>query len=274
MKCQVETTAAPGTVLVERRRMPATQSPRHPDFVVVVLQPLAERWLAGESEHVLSVELYNTIHTWALAFTGSLYAGLPTHADRNEVLSQVLGLTWDACRRVDWTRYPAWPAYLETKVSKARIEAARCDDWLSRRERVRRRHFQSELARQEQHEQRSLTDDERTAVASAVAPNSTRVDWAKALLNARHPSTVADVPDVVDESTVEDQVERHEIGDIRVRCLTTWLSMLAGQNESLAAELTRWADQNESGDRDLPARLAHRLEPYTGQLLAMLGEAA
>ncbi len=274
MECQVEKEVEPGAVAVERRRMPATQSPRHPDFVAVVLEPLAERWLAGESEHILSVELYNTIHTWALAFTGSLYAGLPAHADRNEVLSQVLGLTWDACRRVDWTRYPAWPAYLETKVSKARIEAARCDDWLSRRERVRRRRFQSELARQEQLEQRSLTDDERTAVASAVAPNSTRVDWAKALLNSRHPSSVADVPDVVDESTVEDQVERHEIGDIRVRCLTTWLSMLADQNEGLAAELARWADQNASGDRDLPARLAHRLEPYTGQLLAMLGEAA
>ena len=274
MKCQDETAVAPGTVVPERRRMPATQSPRHPDFIAVVLEPLAKRWLAGESEHNLSVDLYNTIHPWALAFTGSLYSGLPAHADRNEVLSQVLGLTWDACRRVDWTRYPAWPTYLETKVSKARIEAARCDDWLSRRERVRRRHFQSELARQEQLGQRSLTDDERTAVASAVAPSSSRVDWAKALLNSRHPSTVADVPDIIGESTVEDQVEHNELGGIRMRCLTEWLSMLADQNEDLAAELARWAEQNELGDRELPARLAHRLEPYTPQLLAMLGEAA
>jgi hypothetical protein len=277
MKRQVEPAVVAKAVSTERRRMPSTQSPRHPDFITVVLEPLANRWLAGESEHVLSVDLYNTIHPWALAFTGSLYRGLPAHADRNEVLSQVLGLTWDACRRVDWTRYPAWPTYLETKVSKARIEAARGDDWLSRRERVRRRNFQSELARHEQLEQRSLTNDERTAVASAVAPNSTRVDWAKALLNSRHPSTVADVPDVVDVvdvPTVEDQVERHELGDIRVRCLTQWLSMLTDQNENLAGELSRWADLNESSERELPARLAHRLEPYTPQLLAMLGEAA
>ena len=277
MRCQIEAASTEGRtapVFQERRRMPATQSPRHPDFVGVVLEPLARRWRAGESEHDLAVALYNSIHPWALAFTGSLYSGLPAHADRNEVLSQVLGLTWDACRRVDWSRYPAWPSYLETKVSKARIEAARCDDWLSRRERVRRRHFQSEVSRQEQLEKRSLTDDERFVVANAVAPSSTRVDWAKALLNARHPSTVADVPDVLDESTVEDQVERHELDGIRVRCLTQWLTMLADQNENLAADLTRWAELNELGDRELPARLAHRLEPYTSQLLAMLGEAA
>jgi hypothetical protein len=263
-----------GPVFHERRRMPATQSPRHPDFVAVVLEPLATRWLAGESDHDLSVELYNSIHPWALAFAGSLYRGLPAHADRNEVLSQVLRLTWDACRRVDWSRYPAWPAYLESKVSRARIEAARSDDWLSRRERVRRRHFQEEVAEREQLAQRSLTGNERQAVASIVAPSSTRVDWTKTLLDSRHPSTVADVPDVLDEATIEEQVERHELGGIRVRCVTEWLTMLARENEALAGELTRWSELNDSDSRELPARLAHRLEPYTPQLLALLGEAA
>lgn len=259
---------------VERRRMPATQSPRHPDFVAVVLEPLAERWHAGESEHDLSVELYNSIHPWALGFAGSLSRGLPAHADRNEVLSQVLRLTWDACRRVDWDRYAAWPAFLETKVKRARIEAARCDDWLSRRERVRRRTFQGEVARREQAEQRSLSSVERQAVACQVAPSSTRVDWAKTVLNSRHPSTVADVPDIVDDSTLEEQVERREIGDIRTRCLTEWLAMLAVENARLAADLANWAELNDSDNRELPARLAHRLEPYTSMLLAMLGEAA
>ena len=263
-----------GPVFRERRRMPASQSPRHPDFVSVVLEPLALRHLAGESAHDLSVELYNSIHPWALAFAGSLYAGLPAHADRNEVLSQVLRLTWEACRRVDWTRYAAWPTYLETRVSRARIEAARCDDWLSRRERVRRRRFQSELARREQVEQRSLTGSERQNVAGEVAPSSTRVDWTKTLLDSRHPSTVADVPDTIDEITVEEQVERRELGGIRIRCLTEWLTMLARENEPLAAELARWSELNQNSDRQLPARLAHRLEPYTPVLLAMLGEAA
>ena len=263
-----------GPAFRERRRTPATQSPRHPDFTAVVLEPLARRRLAGESEGDLSVELYNSIHPWALAFAGSLYAGLPAHADRNEVLSQVLRLTWEACRRVDWTRYAAWPTYLESKVSRARIEAARCDDWLSRRERVRRRRFQSELARREQIEQRSLTASERQDVASAVAPCSTRVDWTKTLLDSRHPSTVADVPDTVDDITVEDQVERRELGGIRIQCLTEWMKLLARENKPLATELARWSELNQNTDRELPARLAHRLEPYTPALLAMLGEAA
>ncbi len=112
-------------------------------------------------------------------------------------------------------------------------------------------------------EQRSLTGSERQDVACAVAPSSTRVDWTKTLLDSRHPSTVADVPDTVDEITIEDQVERRELGGIRIRCLTEWLKMLARENEPLAIELARWSELNQNSDRELPARLAHRLEPYT-----------
>jgi hypothetical protein len=235
---------------------------------------MAERWRAGESERDLADELYAQLHPWALAFAGSLSAGLPAHADRNEVLSQVLRLTWDACRRIDWERYAAWPAFLESKVRRARIEAARNDDWLSRRERVRRRRFQGEVARREQVAQRALTDQEKADVAGAVAPSSTRVDWAKSLIASRHPSTVADVPDAIEETSLEDQVAEHELADIRAHCMVEWLKMLAEENESLADELRRWSMSGESAGRGLPARLARRLEPYTPALLAMLGEAA
>jgi hypothetical protein len=263
-----------------RRHCPvATPSPRHPSFTEFILEPLALRHLAGEPDRTLSIELYNVVHPWSVSFASAQSAGLPAHADRNEVLSQVLRLTWEACVRIDWTRYAAWPTFLETKIGRARIEAARCDDWLSRRERVRRRRFQGELARREQVEQRSLTDGERQAVAVAVAPSSSRVDWAKTLLDSRHPSTVAEVPDTIhgtsdDAITVEDQVEGRELGGIRVRCLAKWLTIVAAQNQALATDLSRWSELNESADRDLPARLAHRLEPYTPLLLAMLGDAA
>ncbi len=268
-------------VFVDRRRRgpgPAP-SPRHPSFTAEVLEPLAVRHNAGEADDVLSLDLFNLVHPWALRFAAAQSANLPAHADRNEVLSQVLRLTWEACQRIDWTRYGAWPTFLESKISRARIEAARCDDWLSRRERVRRRRFQGELARREQVEQRSLTDGERHDVATAVAPSSTRVDWADTLLHSRHPSTVAQVPDFEqgssdDTLTVEDQVEGRELGGIRHRCLNEWLTIVATQNEALATDLSRWSEQNESADRDLPARLAHRLEPYTRLLLTMLGDAA
>ena len=275
MRCLV------GLALVDRRQRGSAEapSPRHPSFTAEILEPLARRHAAGETDRALSNELYNLVHPWALSFAAAQSAGLPAHADRNEVLSQVLRLTWDACLRIDWTRAGAWPTFLEAKISRARIEAARCDDWLSRRERVRRRRYQGELARREQVEQRSLTDGERHEVANNVAPSSTRVDWAKTLTDSRHPSTVPEVPDLVqgstdDAITVEDQVERRELGGIRSRCLTEWLVIVAAQNETLATDLSRWSELSESADRDLPVRLAHRLEPYTPLLLAMLGDAA
>ena len=79
MQCGVERRG------VERRRMPSTQSPRHPDFVAVVLEPFARRRADGESDRELSLALYNSIHPWALAFGGAQWARLPAHADRNEV---------------------------------------------------------------------------------------------------------------------------------------------------------------------------------------------
>ena len=200
-----------GHVFVDRRR-------RRPGPIATVtrlhrggLEPLPSE-NSGRSGRRLSLDLYNLVHPWALRFAAAQSANLPAHADRNEVLSQVLRLTWEACQRIDWTRYEAWPTFLETKISRARIEAARCDDWLSRRERMRRRRFQGELARREQVEQRSLTDGERHDVANIVAPSSTRVNWADTLLQSRHPSTVAEVPDFAhgssgDGQTVEDQVE-------------------------------------------------------------------
>ena len=254
-------------------------SPRHPDFTLHVLAPLSERHVAGEPGRALSIELFATVHPWATSFAASQSTGLPAHADRNEVLSQVLRLTWETCLRIDWSRYAAWPAFLDSKVSHAPTEAARCDDWLSRRERVRRRRFQAEIARVEQREQRTLSSAERKDLAAMVAPTSSRTDWAKSLLQARHPSTVADVPDPVrptsDESiTTEDQVEGRELGGIRTCCLRKWLAIVAADNQGLAADLSRWAELDDSSQGDLPSRLAHRVEPYTPLLLAMLGDAA
>lgn len=249
-------------------------SPRHPGFVESVLEPMAERYSSGESARELSAELYDLLHPWAMALAGSQSLGLPAHADRNEVLSQVLGITWDACLRIDWTRCHAWPAFLESKVGRARIEAARSDDWLSRGERVRRRRFQSEVARQEQIAGRPLRPTERHDVASAVAPSSSRVDWAKVLLASRHPSSVGDVPETTGDGTVEDQVEASEMADIRGRCIRKWLAIVGDQNQGLAADLQQWTTSNEAASRELPARLAHRIQPYTPLLLAMLGEAA
>ena len=235
--------------------------------------------MAGEPGRDLSIELYNLVHPWALSFAAAQSAGLPAHADRNEVLSQVLRLTWDACLRIDWDRYAAWPTFLESKISRARIEAARCDDWLSRRERVRRRRFQGELrVRSRSSNARSpMANDLPWPAPSHPAPRVSigRRPCSSLVTRPRLPRCRTRCRDQRDEAlTIEDQVEGRELGGIRLRCLTAWLTIVATQNQALATDLSRWSELNESADRDLPARLAHRLEPYTPLLLAMLGDAA
>lgn len=251
-----------------------TMSPRHPRFFEAVLRPLADRHSNGAPGCDLAVELYNTIHPWVLSEARVRSIGLPPHADRDELLSQIVRLSWEACQRIDWDRVEAWQSFLESKVSRARAEAARSDDWLSRRERVRRKTFQTEVAHREQLQGRGLSSVERHAVACAVAPSSERVDWTSAVLADRHPSTVAEVPDTFTSHALEDQVEAKAIGDIRGRCLADWLQLVATKNVQLADELSQWSATHESTERALPARLAYKVEPYTPMLLAMLADAA
>jgi hypothetical protein len=265
--------ATPSLATQRTRRGRGVMSPRHPEFVVTILRPLAARFFAGEAQRELAVELYETIHHWASGQARAQCGGLPAHADRSEVVSQVLRLAWESCLRIDWTRYESWPALLERKVAHGRIEAARSEDWLSRRERVYRRRFQRELAVREQQHGRPLTPVEREDCASAVAPSSSRVDWAKALLAARHPSTVGEVPETIDGVDVDEEVELRMLSEIRARRLQEWLAVLAVQDQRLADDLQQWSASGESSDRGLPSRLARRVEPYAPLLLGMLAEA-
>ena len=256
------------------RRLPAAMSPRHQDFAEVTLRPLAARFFAGEAPRDLAGELYETIHGWAKGQARAQCAGLPAHADRGEVVSQVLRLAWEACVRIDWTRYESWPALLERKVAHGRVEAARAEDWLSRRERVYRRRFQREVAQREQQSCRPLTETERAEAAAAIAPESSRVDWAKALLAARHPSTVGEVPETIGGIDLDEEVEGRMLGELRARRLGEWLAVLDAQDSRLADDLRAWSRTSESPERTLPNRLARRVEPYAPLLLGMLAEAA
>jgi hypothetical protein len=236
-----------------------------------VLTPLAERARCGEDGRRLAEELYERhVHRWALAQASSQAAGLPVHADRNEVLSQVLRLAWEACLKIDWERVESWPALLEGKVTLARVEAARAEDWLSRRERVYRRRYQRAVADLEQSSGRPLSHAERLEVAGTVAPASNRVDWARELVEAKHPSTVAELPESPAHSDLADEVEERFMRGERARRLEEWLAALASEDERLAEDLGRWRDSGDDQARDLPARLARRVEPYTPLLVGLL----
>jgi hypothetical protein len=245
--------------------------PRHPRFVEDVLSPLAQRARAGEDGRRLAEELYERhVHRWAMAQANSQAVGLPVHADRNEVLSQVLRLAWEACLKIDWDRVESWPALLDGKVTHARIEAARAEDWLSRRERVYRRRYQRAVAELEQSAGRPLNHAERLEVATAVAPASNRVDWARELVEAKHPSTVAEMPEGPARLDVADEVEERFMQGERARRLEEWLAALASEDQRLADDIVRWRDSGDDQARDLPARLARRVEPYAPLLVGLL----
>jgi hypothetical protein len=250
------------------RRHPA---PNHRTFVDAVLRPLAARAAAGEDERALAEELYErSVHHWAVARARALAYGLPAHADAGEVTSQVLRAAWDACLRIDWSRVGSWPTLLERKVAHARIEAARAEDWLSRRERVYRRRYQSACASLEQATGRTLSHTERLEVATTVAPQSNRVEWARELVAGKHPSTVAELPDVIGGPDVATEVERQLLSTERSACLRQWLDGLARQEPALAQEVRDWVDAATYADRPVPAHLARRLLPFAGGLVALV----
>ena len=72
---------------------------------------------------------------WARHHAAGAARHLPPWADRDELTSQVLGAVWHCCQRFDPDRAGEWGALLWTRVRGARLDAARTDDPLSRRQR-------------------------------------------------------------------------------------------------------------------------------------------
>lgn len=255
-----------------RRARPLT--PRSAGFVATVLGPLRARAAAGEPTPVLAQELYEGwVHRWAVGEARAQAGRLPAHADRAEVTSQVLRLAWDACLRIDWDRTETFPAFLERKVGSASAEAARVDDWLSRRERTYRRHYQRAVGELEQTRGRGTTVQERRVLARACAPVSSRVDWERELLAARHPDVVADVPDIEGDDDVAGIVEAELMRIERSRSLGRWLAALSGEDRRLATDLRRWSEHEDERFPCLPARLARRVAPFTPLLAGLLVDA-
>jgi hypothetical protein len=242
--------------------------------VARVLGPLGERAAAGEAPAVLCEELYSGwVHSWAMAEASYQASRLPSHADPHEVTSQVLRLAWDSCVRIDWARTESWPAFLERKVCSARAEAARVDDWLSRRERTYRRRYQRALADHEQSRGRVATGQERLVLAGTCAPASRQVDWAAELVATRHPATVADLAEETHGDDVAGLVEDELMRADRAAHLEEWLVALSGEDGRLAADLRRWSEQGGDRPHAFPPRLAERVAPYAPLLAGLLVDA-
>ena len=222
------------------------------------VRQLAERARRGADREGLSNELFRMVWPWARAYADRVVTRLPSWADADGTRSEILMTVWKATAQIDWERWETWPALLSRRVRGARLDAARLDDALSRRDRVMLNRLRAEIADLEQEGGRTLTQAEREQVRrrflDALPPRRRRAV-------AAAPAGVGVPLDKVAEVLADDrwQPERAALSRDEATGLRTWLE--EDLPERLREQLLEWFAQ-ESRSAVVPARLRARLAPY------------
>lgn len=260
--------AAPhGPAEVPTRRLSAL-SPYQPEWVTRVVVPLAEDVRAGTlTAEAAADRLYHELHGWVVKLVARKGRHLPPTADRSELRSRIMEAALLACRTLDWNRTETFSQLLRVRVEGASVEAARHDDWLSRRHRKLLVHYRREVERAEQRAGRLLTPAEERELAGRLAPTSKRVAWVDELTRQCAPTAWNDIYEntITDHrATPEDKLVR----DDRRRIVSEWLGSLP---EDLRAEALEWAESSLDHHRGAPRPLQRRLRAHVPDLVARLG---
>jgi hypothetical protein len=243
-------------------------SPFSAEWRSTVLHDLAQRAQAGEDPEVLRTELLELLWPWAQRLADREARKLPAGSDRDDTRSHVLSAVWQATCHIDWDRWDTWPALLLRRVRGARIDAARNDDSVSRRDRLVLNRIETEIAATERERGRSLTRNERDAVRARIMAG----------LSPRRRNALAGAitgPPVLVESfatTMADErwdPEARTIEADRATQLSSWLDH--DVPPELRDHLLRWLAQDKHGTA-VPARLRSRLLPYLPSLLERVDE--
>ena len=242
-------------------------SPYLPEFYALVLEPLIERSKVGAPQDRLADELYTSIHPWLTRFIARKSRYLPATADLGELESRVHESALLACRSLDWNRTETFTALLRMRIEGAAIEAARHDDWLSRRHRKLLNAFRQEVADTEQNCGRVLIDEEKRAIAKKLSPDGARINWESDLQRQFAPTAWTDAFDnqLSDKlGSPEDVCIKSEYEDI----VHEWLDSLPGDVGQVAYE---WAIDHVDGNRGAPRPIMRKLKRYIPELLEKLG---
>lgn len=246
------------------------QSPFSKDWIETFVAPLAKRAGAGEDRNVLADELYHLLHPFLEQYASRKARGLPPTADRCELHSRVMEAALLVCRNLDFDRYESFGHLLRIRLRGATIEAARHDDWLSRRHRTMLVHFRRHVEQIEQVEGRTLSQRETEQVAHQVAPEGLHVKWAQELTRQYAPTAWNEIY----ENTLQDHTGTPEDSVVhaeRVRIVGNWLASLP---EDLRNQAVAWANASLEHNRGAPRPLSRRLRPYVPDLMARLGNEA
>lgn len=252
---------------IERRLTPRLLSPYMPEFHEQVLLPLKERYLVGAPIAKLSDQLYFSIHAWLTRFVAAKSRNLPASADLGELESRVHEAALLACRSLDWNRTETFSPLLRLRVEGATIEAARHDDWLSRRHRKMLNLFRAEVDEREQKIGRELDDIEKREIAKKLSPDGARINWESDLQKQFAPQGWNEAFD----NTITDNAfspEEECVNSEYVAIVRNWLDSLP---EGLGDIAYDWAMSHVNGHRGAPRPIIRKLKKHIPALLEQLG---
>lgn len=239
------------------------RSPFSVEWRTTALRGLADRAAAGEDADALRGELLDLLWPWAQRLAEREARKLPAGSDRDDTRSHVLTAVWQATRQIDWDRWDTWPALLLRRIRGARIDAARSDDVVSRRDRLVLNEIDTEV---------SVTERERGCTLSAHERDEIRARILAALSPRRRRALAGAVtgpPVLVDSFTpaiVDDRwdPEARTLEAARAESLGSWLRH--DVPPELRERLLDWLAQDKQGSV-VPARLRTRLLPYLPSLI-------
>ena len=232
-----------------------------PHWVETALRDLAQRALDGEDRQVLEQELLTALWPWITRTADRLTAALPPSADRDGVRSEIFWECFQSVRRIDWTRYRVWPAYLRTRVRGALSAAARHEDVMTRGQRHAHKLFAAALEAETQRLGRTLTPREQHTLAERSSP---RNGLDSVLYGARRPTSLDEI--AFDAPDPADGPEEILLRRGTIQALSSWIS--EDLPPRLAGPLLQWLDHPAP---TLTARLRGNLEPYLPSLRDRLG---
>lgn len=242
-------------------------SPFDPEFQTQVLVPLAARSKVGAPNDRLENDLYASLHPWLTRFVARKSRNLPATADLGELESRVHEAALLACRSLDWNRIETFAPLLRMRVEGAAIEAARHDDWLSRRHRKMLNVFRAEIDSQEQQLGRNLDDKEKREIARKLSPEGARINWESDLQRQFAPTAWNDAFDNVlcdPKGSPEDACLSSEY----ITIIRDWLDSLPN---GLGEDAYEWAMSHVDGNRGAPRPIMRKLKKHIPDLLDQLG---
>ena len=170
-------------------------------FIEYEMKPLAKRLEAGEDREAITEELFVKVLPWVLERVRRECSHLPTGADAQEIMSQMLTAAWRSASRYDPACPQSWPSALKQRLHGAWLEAYRTVDFVTRKHRTLHNLWRVAVEQEVNKLGRELTEQEKMEIALRVAPPTPAANWAYTIMYQTPPPALGG--DVVGHEQVQ-----------------------------------------------------------------------